>query len=111
MDKLYITLTMDLTPRAPKGPGWYLYTIFDDKPVGEPVFLSETQVEQITGGIDVVVGGLGSDNYHNIAKSGNKLVYNALEQQLKEAEEQATRISSLRKRLSEFSNESNDQEQ
>lgn len=100
---------MDLSSDAPNGPGWYIRKWFG---VTTPELQSEVtaeQAERICAAIDFTLDT--DQEYTNIAKSGNKLVYNALEKQLKEAEEQATRISSLRKRLSEFNVDNNDQEQ
>lgn len=109
MDRIHITLTVDLTNQPAEGPGWYLRTWHDDHAHREPITITNEQAERICAAIDFTINDSQS-TLTKLAQSGNKLVYNALEQQLKEAEEQATKISGLRKRLSEFTTESNDQE-
>lgn len=109
MDRIQITFMLDLTNGAPSGAGWYWYSLFDGKPVGEPVFVSEEIMERIAWGVDT---NLGPDavKMTEMVQSGNKLMYNVLERQLQEAEEQASRIGLLRKRLSELKNETNETE-
>ena len=100
---------MSLSP----DPQWLIYRSRQDTQSDDQHILTETQAERIATAIDFTMGvdPTDPDALIHVVNNANRMMYNALERQLQEAERQAAKISSLRERLSQLTIESNEQEQ
>jgi hypothetical protein len=101
MNSMSIVISLDIKvdSNSPSGAGWYAQGLIDGKPVGELVYLPEDKaiaLAQIVNNEEVTTT---SPSAVELVMSGNQLVKQVLPQQLKYAEEQATRIAMLRNRL------------
>jgi hypothetical protein len=106
MEKMEITLKLDLSSQASKGAGWYIEATVDDtNQVISPTYIETDAASGLAAGF--VTALQSSDELPQIVPtqlvaSGNNLIRAALENQLRFAEEHATRIPMLRKRLGQI---------
>lgn len=103
MERIFLTLKMDLTNDAPEGAGWYLEASTDGQRLMPSMSITQEAAYNLATDFYRVM----QESEHELpgftpqqlVQSGNNLIRTALEQQLHYAEEQAARIASLRKRL------------
>lgn len=102
MERLFLSLTLDLTDNAPEGAGWYLDFISDGGRIGDPIPITEEDAKRLAHSFHNAmhaVPGPQEPPVFQLVDSGNQLIRQALEQQLKHAEQEAAKIAGLRKRL------------
>jgi hypothetical protein len=103
MKHIVLTLRLDLTPEASNGAGWYVQGAVDGNQVIQPLYIEATAALKLANEFQISLqttdGELPSVSPVQLAQSGNGLINEALTEQLRYAEDQASRISNLRRRL------------
>jgi hypothetical protein len=103
MKNIVLTLRLDLTPEAANGAGWYIQGGVDGSLVMPPLFVESEAATKLAADFQVALqttnGELPSVTPIQLVQSGNNLINEALKEQLRYAEEQASRIANLRRRL------------
>ena len=102
MERLYFSLVLDLTDTAPEGAGWYLDFITDGTRLGKPIYVDPDIAERMAHAFYGALEGVPNPQkppLYQLVQSGNQLIRQALEAQLKQAENQAARIAGLRQKL------------
>jgi hypothetical protein len=101
MNKISIVLALDIQieSNSPNGAGWYAQGIMDGKPVGELIYIPEDKAVAIAQLVNNEAVTSAQPHPVELVMSGNQLIKQVLPQQLQYAEDQATRVAMLRKRL------------
>ena len=103
MDRIYLALAMDLTDTAPDGAGWYVDVIIDGKRVMDPLPIPPEAAYEVAQDIQRAMQAseheLPNIQLPQLVQSGSQGIYLALHKQLADAEEHASRINTLRKKL------------
>lgn len=103
MDNLYITLRMDMTAQAPEGPGWYIDATDKSQRMIPLTSISTEAAQELAGAfqraLESTEGELPQITIPHLAQSASGLMRQALEKQLKFAEEQAAKIVTIRRKL------------
>ena len=103
MEQLFLTLRLDLSNEAPAGAGWYVQAVADKQLVISPTYV-DTEAATILGqnflaALQTSDAELPPIPPTQLVQSGNGLIKDALERQLRYAEDQAAKIANLRRRL------------
>lgn len=103
MPNIFITLQLDLTKEAASGAGWYVRAAVDAQQAMPPTFITSEAASGLAGAFLTAMqstdGELPQVTPPQLVESGNGLIKQALEDQLRYAEEQASRVGHLRRRL------------
>lgn len=103
MDSLTISLMLDLTTKAPEGPGWYLYAYNNEGYLIKGISISPTAAYEASRALQEAMqsteGELPQIALPQIAESGSTLLREALNEALRHAEEQANKVDLLRRKL------------
>lgn len=104
MKDISLILRMDLRPQAIEGPGWYVYALGAERqpPLISAVKVAPAAANAIAETVETVLRGFPSPTgitATQLISSGNNLIRLAVQEQLKEAEAQASRIKGLRQAL------------
>lgn len=86
---------------APEGPGWYIYATRDgETTLIQPVKVAPAAAQVVAQSFDEVLRGVQIPvTPTQLVESGSNLVRHAIQEQLREAEEAASRIKGLRQAL------------
>src|ERR1700756_728806 len=99
MERLAITLTMDLTDEASEGAGWYISMFTDQGYMSPPIPVSNEIAASLGITFDAALKESRMDLPQimpsQLVKSGDNLIRKALEDQLKHAESEAAKIAAL----------------
>lgn len=103
MERLFISLVMDLTDEAPNGPAWYVRAVADGHPLMEPTEISPSTAYEATRAIQEALqsteGELPPVSLPQIAESGSGLIRKALATALEKAERQVAMVPELKRKL------------
>lgn len=101
---LYITLYMDDSDRAPRGPGWYIQSTWKDGHLPKPVSITQEGASELASAFQRALQTTDEEipeiNFPQAVAHYGGLIRKALEESLKYAEEQAAKIPLLRQKLS-----------
>jgi hypothetical protein len=92
-----LTIYVDLRPEAPEGPGWYIFGTSIHKAFRVSEETAKHLAEEFATALRTVTSL--KFKYGEVVETGNKAIEAELVTQLAFAEEQASRIAMLRKRL------------
>lgn len=100
---LYITLYMDDSDRAPRGPGWYIQSTWKDGHLPKPVSITQEGASELASAFQRALQTTDEEipniNFPQAVNASNSVIIKALEESLRHAEEQAAKIPLLRQRL------------
>lgn len=99
MQNIWLSLHLNLTHAAPEGPGWYVGGVRDEGVAILPSTRVDYQKAAEIAQIFETCFPTDHTTPSQIVESGNHLIHQAIETQLKEAEAQALRVTQLRKLL------------
>lgn len=106
MEQLTISLRLDLSNEASRGAGWYLGAVIDGTPVFHPVPISSEAAHSLSGALQTALQSSDDElpqvTIPQLVTSGERLVRQALETQLRYAEEQAKKVALLRRKLGQI---------
>lgn len=103
MQRIWISLVMDLSDDASAGAGWYVRAQVDSNTAVEPTAISTESAYEAARAIQEALqstdGELPQIPLPQLVESGSKLIRTALEDQIREYEAKAALIGPLRKKL------------
>lgn len=106
MKHFFLSLHMDLTESASDGAGWYLQVTTNEGVLLEPVSVSLEAAHQLASAAQTALqttdGEIPSLTIPQLVKSASTLIENALAEQLQHAEEQASKITMLKRKLGQI---------
>lgn len=94
----WLSMTLNLSDKAPDGPGWYAYVSRDSTLLVTPQRLDSENAVMLGEMFDEILERKNNEVLpSDVVRSGNNLTAQAIKDQLAEAEAHALRIARLRK--------------